>query len=479
MFRRWLIIELVCHVNSIHGFFMSGMWPVRIPYDMSRRPRQFRQRLHCEALEERCLLAFDAFPAPQAVEPMGSFLYRSAAAGEFELAGEVDLYTVDLQAGQSVSLAGESDATLRLSLYLTGPDEQLIVGDLADALGQGVFLQSPTINQTGTHTIVVGGVEAMGGAYSVQLVLNGVVEESAYGGAANDLRDAAQDLASAFTALGVGAAERAAVVGRWPSDAGSLVAAEGFESGSLDARWTTNSSTENGRIRISNEFGPRAGFLALFMDTDNPAAANLNEAVWTVDLPPENHIMLEFSHSSHEIVQPLPAEFTGSVAGDGVAISGDGTRWHTIFTPPSEDTTWRDYQVDLTAAAEANNIELGSGFQIKFQQYGDGMLPAVGSGFDQIAITREFAGYEDWYQFPLEDGQTTSLRLLAEPPERSSWICLMRPETTWLPEVLPTMPHRPSTTMWTARTTIGQTCISSAARMGRRLLIGHYARYRF
>ena len=87
------------------------------------------RRLQYEVLEQRCLLAVEALPAPQPLEPMGSLLYRSSVEADIQQAGEIDLYTVDLQSGQIVSLIAESDATLQLSLFLVGPDEQLIGSD--------------------------------------------------------------------------------------------------------------------------------------------------------------------------------------------------------------------------------------------------------------------------------------------------------------------------------------------------------------
>ena len=106
------------------------------------------RRLQFEMLEKRCLLAVEALPAPQPMEPIGSLLYRSSVEADIQQAGEVDLYTVDLQSGQIVSLIAEGDATLQLAFFLVGPDEQLIASDFADSAGQSVSLQPPAIHQT-------------------------------------------------------------------------------------------------------------------------------------------------------------------------------------------------------------------------------------------------------------------------------------------------------------------------------------------
>jgi len=60
---------------------------------------------------------------------------------------------------------------------------------------------------------------------------------------------------------------------------------DGFESGSLENYWTTN-STGAGRIQVTTVNGPAAGIYHLTMDTSTNGFYSLNEAVLNLDLSP-------------------------------------------------------------------------------------------------------------------------------------------------------------------------------------------------
>lgn len=60
------------------------------------------------------------------------------------------------------------------------------------------------------------------------------------------------------------------------------VASDGFESGGLGSAWSTYSSSTEGRIRVTGQYGTAAGAFALLMDRNpNGPTDTLNEAVWT------------------------------------------------------------------------------------------------------------------------------------------------------------------------------------------------------
>ena len=64
--------------------------------------------------------------------------------------------------------------------------------------------------------------------------------------------------------------------------------------------------------------------MSLLMDRNPDGANNLNEAIWTVDLSAVAQPTLNFSYAEWNDEQTsLPLDFTGSVNGDGVAISDD------------------------------------------------------------------------------------------------------------------------------------------------------------
>ncbi len=107
----------------------------------------------------------------------------------------------------------------------------------------------------------------------------------------------------------------------------------------------------------------------------------------------------------------LPASFSGSSNGDGVAISADGTNWFTILTNTDpQPGVWVDEIIDLAAAATSAGIALGPDFKIKFQQYDNWIYSSDGRAYDQISIVTPQAS-PDWYSFEILSGQTVSLAL--------------------------------------------------------------------
>ncbi len=236
----------------------------------------------------------------------------------------------------------------------------------------------------------------------------------------DDKAEPSNDLDPSFALLDVGGAERATVNGSVGGGPQTVIDSEGFESGSLDAQWTTFSSRPHGRIVVAGDNPlPAAGSYALSMDVGNrDDGFNLNEATWTVDLSGVTAPKLQFSQlRMGDKLHPLPADFTGSVDGDGVAISDDGVRWHTVFTPPQQVgiANWDQYTIDLGAEAATAGMVLGPAFQIKFQQYDD--LPSFNAGraFDEIMVFT-VEPTENWYRFTLTDGQSASLALSMTAP---------------------------------------------------------------
>jgi len=167
------------------------------------------------------------------------------------------------------------------------------------------------------------------------------------------------------------------------------VDAEDFETGALGTAWTTSSSTGEGRIQVTGDYGTAGGAYALLMDdTNGNGTYTLNEAIWTVDLSGVAEASLSFSHAEWEDeLHDFDGDFVGSHNADGIAISDDGTHWHPVFDAPDQaDGVWQRYTIDLTAEAAAAGMTLGPNFRIKFQQYDNYPLTGDGRGWDEIVI---------------------------------------------------------------------------------------------
>jgi hypothetical protein len=172
-------------------------------------------------LECRQLLAVQPFPVPLSpVTTDGPLVFETAAQAEIDADGEVETFTVDLDAGQRIALVVDADAALQASVELL--DGQLaVVGDAsAPAAGDNVLVQG-VATTAGSYSISVSGQNGSTGAFSVRLVLNAVLEIEPDGGATNDAAASAESLEPSFIGLG-GARGAGGVVGSLDSGSGAV-----------------------------------------------------------------------------------------------------------------------------------------------------------------------------------------------------------------------------------------------------------------
>ena len=245
------------------------------------------------------------------------------------------------------------------------------------------------------------------------------MEEEDYAGPSNDSRGTSIDLEAIFTAPLVSdvldpswvslasAAQRAALSG---SLTGQAIAADNFETAELSAdHWTVSSSSTEGRIRVSGQYGAASGDHALLMDVGQAFVRNLNEAIWQVDLTDVPGPVLAFSHASFaDEQQAFNGEFQDHFNADGIALSVNGTDWHPIFNAPDTPAgQWQRFHVDLTVATAGSGISLDGPVLIKFQQYDNSPLEDDGRGWDDIVLHR--ADDADWLSLQLKQRESVSL----------------------------------------------------------------------
>ncbi|MFK7767248.1 MAG: M4 family metallopeptidase [Mariniblastus sp.] len=334
----------------------------------------------------------------------GSSLYRGNVSGQILGSGLVDTLSFDLDPNQTMSVAVTGDSGLVPSIEIYDPNEVLI----GSGVGNNLTVSDLGVSVAGTYQILVTGDVDSSGPYSLDVILNGTFEAEVPGG--NDSLANAEDISGSAMSVGTDATvDRVAVMGDLSPEQ-LTIAADDFETGSLDSAWATTSSDADGRIVVTNSFAADGSTYSLFMDQTTNGTFNLNEAVWTVDLTGVTSANLNFSHAEWgDETHVLPASFTGSSNGDGVAISADGNDWFTVLTnTDSSPGVWNSVTIDLAAAASAAGIALGANFQIKFQQYDNFIYSSDGRGYDQISITESQAS-PDWFSFEVLSGQTVSL----------------------------------------------------------------------
>src|SRR5262249_39000476 len=151
-----------------------------------------------------------------------SLVYQGQVQAVVAPAGDTDSFTLDLDAGQTVTLLVTPGATLRPAVELRGPSGDVLGSASAAAAGQSALVQTVAAAKGGTYTVTVSGVGTTTGSYTARLILNAALEAESNGGPTNNTRETAQSLAPAFTALPAGAS-RAALLGR--TDAGAAYSA--------------------------------------------------------------------------------------------------------------------------------------------------------------------------------------------------------------------------------------------------------------
>ncbi|MHC4878230.1 MAG: hypothetical protein ACYTGL_17395, partial [Planctomycetota bacterium] len=335
------------------------------------------------------------------LEPNGSQVYQAEATGTVA-AAETDVFCFDADSGQLFSVRVEGGAALRASVEVVDSALMTVASATAASAGDTVALNSIAVPALESYEIRISTAGGTAGTYSLRVSLNADQELETALSATNDTQATAQDLDPSFTAL-TATASRAAIVG------GANVVGDSFETGALDARWTTFSSTPDGRIQVTGDEGTAEGDFALLMDTTDIGTDNLNEAVLTVDLSGFDSPILSFYRNRFiDGRNTLPATFTGRANGDGVAISDDGVNWATVYTPvgsePPQD--WVLETIHLASAAGSAGMTLGDGFQIKFQQFGNNRLASGGNGYDSIRVA---STDDDWYSFSIQDNESVSV----------------------------------------------------------------------
>ena len=154
-----------------------------------------------------------AFPTPLiAVSPAGSLVYTGSVADSISVAGESDTYTIDLDAGQTLSIEMLPAAGLQGSFDVLGPASSSIGGGSSSAAGATARAQGLSAATAGTYIINLSGLAGTTGGYSLRLTLNAVREAEGAGAATNNSIATAENIDASFTSLGAGSS-RGAVLG--------------------------------------------------------------------------------------------------------------------------------------------------------------------------------------------------------------------------------------------------------------------------
>jgi hypothetical protein len=145
------------------------------------------------------------FPTLSPVAPLGSLIQGQTAAGIIGTAGDTDSFTIDVAAGQNVTVLVTPTSTLQPKVTLGSTTVT------AEGLGKKALLQ--TVAVSGPQTITVGSANGTG-SHTVQVLLNTALETESNDGAENNTTP--QDLNGSFVTVATStvSAKRGAVMGR-------------------------------------------------------------------------------------------------------------------------------------------------------------------------------------------------------------------------------------------------------------------------
>lgn len=315
------------------------------------------RRLGIEPLEDRRMLA----AITQAVAPLGSLVYTEPAILDAILApGEVDLVTLNLEAGQKLSVMVNPNLGLTPQVEVLDPIAVPIALDAATSPGESALVQTVTIATAGVYTVRVSGVGSSVGDYGLVLLLNAAQEEEDLTGVANGSAATAQSLDGSFTALGLGGAERGAVTG----------------SNQAAGAQYSHSITQVDLVHTPN-------VLTYFFPGATPP---LGDATLRLDAIADLDSSAEFLTISYEGLYTETAFVTGGAQQSPVS---------TTLTIP---------QATLAAMAADGTITLT-------------VTPSTAVsnlGSNQLTMQLDYpvvSGNDDWYSFTLDDGEAATLAI--------------------------------------------------------------------
>jgi ELWxxDGT repeat protein len=147
------------------------------------------------------------------LEPSGSLIGETSTANYITFAGDSDRFTLQVNAGESISVLGVPSAGLQPVIELRDPSGVLLRTASGAAAGADVTLETAVAPATGEYSVTVRDSGSATGNYMLKVYVSATLEAESHGGTANDTPATGQEVNGAFTSLG-STAQHTAVLGR-------------------------------------------------------------------------------------------------------------------------------------------------------------------------------------------------------------------------------------------------------------------------
>lgn len=171
---------------------------------------------------------FGVVPFPGAfapVSPLGSLAYAATATGIIGTSGDMDTFTLKIEAGQLLAVQAFSAAGWQPRVVVRNAQGDVVASGGGGAASQTLLLPAVEIVQAGVFTLEVSAPDGSTGEFTLQPLLNATHEAEEQSGATNDSLATAQLLQEAFTSPN-GVAERALVIGKADAAGNAMVERE-------------------------------------------------------------------------------------------------------------------------------------------------------------------------------------------------------------------------------------------------------------
>ncbi len=305
----------------------------------------------------------------------------------------LDYYSMDLAAGETVSLALDAGTLTAPAFSLLSPDGKALVS--ASAATGKTSIRNVLITQAGRYLVRV--TSGLPSPYALSVTRGADVDVEPNNSAAR---------AEVISANGK-------VSGSMQPVLPGPVVQEGFESGVLGPAWSTYIAAPTyGRVAVGSAYGAATGTMALMTDNNYYTyPSTVKEAILTVDLRSAVGAKLTFNqYSRYDSIESLPTTpYTGHANADGVSYSADGTTWYPLWTPSANTSgAWLPVSVDLGAAAAAAGVPISSIARIKFQAYSYDTGYYGARAWDDVTIMADIPG-DDYYAVDLAAGDRVTL----------------------------------------------------------------------
>ncbi|MHC4201937.1 MAG: Ig-like domain-containing protein, partial [Planctomycetota bacterium] len=323
-----------------------------------------------------------AYPTPLAAKPpLGGLIYDPSASAWIS-AGDTDDFTLDVDAGQTITVVVDSSLPLQPEVELFHPATGSMGVVQAATPGEDAVFQTASATDTGTYTATVRGVGGTAGAYTVQVILNAEVEMEEHDGASNDTHATAQDIGGSFFSIDGVTATRGAVLGTsassnedWYSfwldmDDSVAIAASALTAGSIavelydppGALLAAGAGADNADQVITNFVAPADGQYRVLVTGDGAEYSLVVTRNAAFDVEPNDDLASAQDVGGHGVVLGNVSPLSPPIAtetepnDDGVAMGSAAdlpfaNDWTGSFVPIGGD----DYQASLTGTISAGN----------------------------------------------------------------------------------------------------------------------------